>query len=113
MHLKMHSDIIVLLAEMFYDAAVMENLPALPIEKTVFEKTNKGKVIHSLFSWKDVGSLDDLDSISIQSQIEPQVISNKCENTTVINQSAKKLVLVNHVLSIRIRGIEKALFFQS
>ena len=84
----------------YFEASVMEQLPALPIEKAVFEKTTKGKVIHSRFLWKDIGSLDDLDSDTIQSQYEPQVIANKCENTTVINQSSKKLVLVNHLKDI-------------
>jgi len=94
----------------YYDASVMEQLPALPIEKTVFEKTGKGKVIHSLFAWKDVGSLDDLDAIAIQSQAEPQIISNKCENTTVINQSAKKLVLVNHLKDVLVVNTDDAIY---
>lgn len=97
-------------SNIYYDASVMEKLPALPIEKAVFEKTDKGKVIHSLFSWKDVGSLDDLDSISIRSQAEPQVISNKCENTTVINQSAKKLVLVNHLKDVLVVNTDDAIY---
>ena len=97
-------------SNVYYDSAVMEKLPALPIEKAVFEKTQKGKVIHSLFSWKDVGSLDDLDTIAIQSQREPQVISNKCENTTVINQSHKKLVLVNHLKDVMVVNTDDAIY---
>ena len=94
----------------YFDATVMESLPALPVEKAVFEKTNKGKVIHSLFSWKDVGSLDDLDGITVQTQAEPQVISNKCENTTVINQSDKKLVLVNHLKDVLVVNTDDAIY---
>ena len=94
----------------YYDACVMEQFPALPIEKAVFEKTNKGKVIHSLFSWQDVGSLDDLDDITIQTLAEPQVISNKCENTTVINQSDKKLVLVNHLKDVLVVNTDDAIY---
>lgn len=94
----------------YFDATVMEGLPALPVEKAVFEKTNKGKVIHSLFSWKDVGSLDDLDGITVQTQAEPQVISNKCENTTVINQSDKKLVLVNHLKDVLVVNTDDAIY---
>jgi len=94
----------------YYDSFVMEQFPALPVEKAVFEKTNKGKVIHSLFSWKDVGSLDDLDGINVQTQAEPQVISNKCENTTVINQSDKKLVLVNHLKDVLVVNTDDAIY---
>ncbi len=94
----------------YFEASVMEQLPALPIEKAVFEKTTKGKVIHSRFLWKDIGSLDDLDSDTIQSQYEPQVIANKCENTTVINQSSKKLVLVNHLKDILVVNTDDAIY---
>ncbi len=97
-------------SNVYYDADVMDSIPALPIEKTVFEKTNKAKMIHSLFSWQDVGSLDDLDDIWIQSKSEEQIISNKCENTTVINQSDKKLVLVNHLEDVLVVNTDDAIY---
>lgn len=94
----------------YYNAEVMETLPALPIEKAVFEKTQKGKVIHSRFSWKDIGSLDDLESDTIRMQTEPQIISNKCDNTTVINKSDKKLVLVNHLKDVLVVNTDDAIY---
>ncbi len=97
-------------SNVYYDASVMEKVPALPIEKTVFEKTDKAKVIHSKFSWQDVGSLDDLDSISIQKSAEKHVISNKCENTTVINQSDKQLVLVNHLENVLVVNTDDSIY---
>ena len=97
-------------SNIYYDADVMESLPALPIEKTVFEKTEKAKVIHSLFSWLDLGSLDDLDSIWIKDRTEEQVISNKCRNTTVMNQSYKKLVLVNHLNNVLVVNTDDAIY---
>ena len=97
-------------SNIYYDADVMESLPALPIEKTVFEKTEKAKVIHSLFSWLDLGSLDDLDSIWIKDRTEEQVISNKCRNTTVMNQSHKKLVLVNHLNNVLVVNTDDAIY---
>lgn len=97
-------------SNVYYDASVMEGIPALPIEKTVFEKTDKAKVIHSLFSWQDVGSLDDLDAIWMKDRSEEQVISNKCENTTVINQSDKKLVVVNHLEDVLVVNTDDAIY---
>ena len=94
----------------YYDAEVMEKIPALPIEKTVFEKTNKAKVIHSLFSWQDVGSLDDLEDIWTKDLSGEQIISNKCENTSVINQCDKKLVLVNHLKDILVVNTDDAVY---
>lgn len=38
----------------FYRREALEQIPAQPIEKTVFEGTRKGKVIRASFSWKDV-----------------------------------------------------------
>lgn len=97
-------------SNIFYDAEVMEKIPALPIEKTVFEKTDKAKVVHSLFSWQDVGSLDDLEMIWAKQQAGEQIISNKCENTTVINQCDKKLVLVNHLKDVLVVNTDDAIY---
>ena len=94
----------------YYDSSVMESLPAAPIEKTLFEKTKKAKVVHGSFHWQDLGSLDDLDDISIDTKKEPQIISNKCENTTVINQSDRKLVLVNHLKNVMVVNTEDAIY---
>lgn len=94
----------------YYDASVMDTVPALSIEKTVFEKTGRAKVIHSLFSWQDVGSLDDLDSIWIQKSAKEHVISNKCDNTTVINQSDKQLVVVNHLKDVLVVNADDAIY---
>ncbi len=94
----------------YYDASVMNSIPAYPVEKTVFEKTNQAKVIHSLFSWRDIGSLDDLDSIWLQDSVKEHIISNKCENTTVINQSSKKLVLVNHLEDVLVVNTDDAIY---
>ena len=94
----------------YYDASVMNLVPAIPIEQTVFEKTDKAKVIHSLFSWQDVGSLDDLASIWIKNDTKDHVISNKCENTTVINQSSKQLVLVNHLEDVLVVNTDDAIY---
>lgn len=94
----------------YYDETVMDGLPAEPIEKTVFEKTDKAKVVHGHFSWKDLGSLDDLDRITVQTVKEEQVIVNKCENTTVVNQSDKKLVLVNHLKDVMVVNTEDAIY---
>lgn len=94
----------------YYDAAVMEELPALPIEKTVFEKTDKAKVLHSLFSWQDIGSLDDLESIWMKERPDEQVIENKCENTTVVNQSDKRLILVNHLKDVLVVNTDDATY---
>jgi len=96
--------------DIYYDESVMENIPALPIEKVLFEKTDKAKVIHGLFAWQDVGSLDDLEDIWPDAGTGERVISNKCDNTTVINQSDKKLVLVNHLEDVLVVNTDDAVY---
>lgn len=94
----------------YYDAAAMDLLPALPVEKALFEKTNLAKVIHGLFFWKDVGSLDDLTDTGIGENAYEHVISNKCKNTTVLNQSKNQLVLVNHLEDVLVVNTDDAIY---
>lgn len=84
----------------FYSADLLECIDSLTIEATSFENTQKGKVIKIGFDWRDIGSLDDLVNIDLQREFAEQVISNKCDNTTVINRCDDRLVLVNHLKDV-------------
>lgn len=94
----------------YYTTSVMEMVPALPIEKAVFEKTDRAKMIRGGFFWQDVGSLDDLDAIKLQESSKERVIANKCENTTVLNHSRKQLVLVNHLQDVLVVNTDDAIY---
>ncbi len=94
----------------YYDKEVLENIPAQAIEKSVFEATRLGYMIRGTFDWKDVGSLDDLTEVDFELDKEEQLISNKCENTTVINNCADKLVLVNHLKDVMVVNTEDAVY---
>ena len=97
-------------SDVYYDAEVLENVPALHIEECLLEKTDKARMIHSQFSFQDMGSLDDLENIWTNPQPDEQIISNKCENTTVINKSEKKLVLVNHLEDVLVVNTDDAVY---
>ena len=94
----------------FYSESSLMGIPAQSIEKSVFESTKLGTMIHSVFDWRDVGSLDDLTDVHFEMEGEEQLISNKCENTTVINRCNNKLVLVNHLEDIMVVNTEDAVY---
>ena len=94
----------------YYSSDILEGIPALPIEKTVFETTKKGKVIHSLFYWKDIGSLEDIEVMDISSAGNDKVIFNECQNTTVINRCEDRIVVANHLDNIMVVNTEDAVY---
>lgn len=93
----------------YYAKEVLENIQAVPIEKSVFEKTDRGKVVHSSFSWQDIGSLEDLALTGIQRDDRNQILY-ECRNTTVLNQSEQQIVVANNLENITIINTEDAVY---
>ncbi len=94
----------------YYSKEVLEGIPALPIEKTVFETTKKGKVVHSLFYWKDVGSLEDIEIMDISPAGNDKVIMKECNNATIINRCDDRLVVANHLSDIMVVNTKDAVY---
>lgn len=92
-----------------YSAEVLQNVPAMPIERSVFEKTRRGKVIHSSFLWQDVGSLEDLTLTGIDRD-ESNQIAYACTDTTILNQSDTQIVVANELNDITIINTEDAVY---
>ena len=93
----------------YYPSEVLEGIQAVPIEKSVFEKTGRGKVIHSSFRWQDIGSLEDLSMTGIQRDDRNQIVYEST-NTTVLNQSDRQLVVANNLENITIINTEDAVY---
>ena len=96
----------------YYPSEVLEGIQAVPIEKSVFEKTGRGKVIHSAFRWQDIGSLEDLSMTGIQRDDRNQIVYEST-NTTVLNQSDRQLVVANNLENITIINTEDAVYVGS
>ena len=94
----------------YYSREVLEGIQALPVEKTVFENTKKGKVIHSLFYWKDIGSLEDIAVMDITTTGNDQIILNECKDSLVINQCEDKLVVANHLEDMMVVNTKDAVY---
>lgn len=76
-------------------AHVMQGIQSVPIERTVFEKTKRGRVVHGTFDWKDVGSFEDLEDAELSFADEGVKAMYDCENTTVFNPCRRRAVVTN------------------
>lgn len=74
---------------------VMKTIPAVAVEKAVFEKTGNAKVVHASFDWKDIGSLEDLKATELKTAMDGQQIRYACKNTDIINQCPRRVVVAN------------------
>lgn len=96
-------------------AEALGMIPAEPIERTVFEKTKRAMVVPSRFSWKDVGTLEDLESASEGldalglAEGECQ-IQYGCENTGILNQCADRAVVANGLQDVLIVNTRDAVY---
>lgn len=91
-----------------YVPEVMRSIPAVAIEKAVFEKTRNTKVVHASFGWKDIGSLEDLKATELKTAIDGQQIQYECENTDIINQCPRRVVVANgldHVVIVNTKDV--------
>ncbi|NLL79569.1 MAG: cupin domain-containing protein [Clostridiales bacterium] len=96
----------------FLPEEMLRKIPAVPIEKSVFEKTKRAMVVPGRFFWKDIGTLEDLESVAgaedaaasmpVQSGGDALGLSEgacqiqyRCKNTGILNQCANRAVVAN------------------
>lgn len=101
--IKLDSSTILLSAE------IMNQIPAISVEKAVFEHSDKVAVVKSSFHWWDIGNLEILSSY-MQNEEEKNVIKENCENTTVINRTERQLIVADGVSDLTIINTEDACY---
>lgn len=89
---------------------VLEMVPAVPIEKTVFEKTDKTKVIHTSFSWQDIGGLEDVVKLDMHTVNTGSQIQNDCSDVMIINECKRRLVVADGVSDTMIVNTKDAVY---
>ena len=101
----------------YYSSDVLKDIPHVNMESILIDTGEHFKVVHCNFDWQDVGGLDDLENVSLQDAMirgangkKDPVISNRCDNTTVINRCNKKLVMVNHLKDILVVNTDDAVY---
>lgn len=78
-----------------YSVDVMRSIPAVPVEKAVFEKSVNCKVVHASFQWKDIGGLEDLKGTELKTAADGQQIQHDCTDTDIINRCERRVVVAN------------------
>lgn len=76
---------------------VMLQVPKAAIGVSVFEKTDKLKVIQSEFSLQDIGSIEDIITAGMAARETGRQLRHHAEHTFVINQNPGGLVVVNGI----------------
>lgn len=90
-------------------AELMRTIPAVSVEKAVFECSHKVSVVKAAFHWWDIGDMQILSSY-MQNEESRNVISADCENLTVINQTERQLVVADNVHNVTVVNTEDALY---
>ncbi|MCC8136469.1 MAG: cupin domain-containing protein [Clostridiales bacterium] len=87
----------------------MRRIPAVSIEKSVFERSDRVSVVKASFHWWDIGNLDILSNYMKNEEIH-HVICEDCENVTVINQTERQLVVADGVDGLTVVNTEDACY---
>lgn len=88
---------------------LMETIPAVSVEKAVFEHSDCVSVVKASFFWKDIGDLEILTDYMSRGDSR-NVICENCEDVTVLNQSERQLVVANEIQGVTIVNTEDACY---
>lgn len=97
-------------SNVLYTKEIQKLIEPVAIEKSVFEKTDRAKVIHCTFQWKDIGSLEDLSATELETADLTRQVAYHCENTEIINQCSRSVVVANEVKDILIVNTADAVY---
>lgn len=93
-----------------YTEDVQRQVPAVPIEKSVFENTDRAKAVHCRFRWKDIGSLEDLKATELKTADAGRQIAYHCSDTEIINQCSRSTVVANGLENVLIVNTPDAVY---
>ncbi len=96
----------------FFSKSYFENIAPCSLEKAVFEKSSKMKVLPIECQWQDIATVNDLDKLTQDSDKEG-VIENHCDNVSVINHSDRQLVVANDLQDVVIVNTSDATYVSS
>lgn len=93
-----------------YTENILMAIPAVAIEKSVFEKTSKAKVVHCAFQWKDIGSLEDLKATELETPADARLVAYECKGTEIINQCGRSVVVANGLENVLVVNTPDAVY---
>lgn len=95
---------------LFFSKEYLEQVPAVSIEKLVLERTKRAKVVHGLFQWKDIGSLQDLEDVDRETVSGGYQVQQGCENVTIINECKRRLVVASELSDVMVVNTKDAVY---
>lgn len=95
---------------LFFTKKVLEQVPAMAIEKVVLERTNRAKVVHGSFGWKDIASLQDLEDENREITSMGYQVQHDCEDVTIINRCKRRVVVATGISDTMIVNTKDAVY---
>lgn len=103
---KIHNEVYRLIIP---DTAV-KSVPSISIERAFYEKNcDKLRVIYANFDWIDINDLNSLSKVMNSKDLN-NIITNRCEDLTVINNSYNRLVVVNEMKNVVVVNTDDAVY---
>lgn len=96
------------LGDTFYSEKLLSEIPAVSIERFVLENTNKLSCVNATFHWDELTNLEDLEKFSYKST--GLCVVEDSDNTTVLNNSSTKAVVVNGIEDAIIVNTDDAVY---
>lgn len=93
-----------------YPEETQRGITPVAIEKSVFESTDRAKVVHCAFRWKDIGSLEDLSATKLETADFGRQVAYCCENTKIINQCGRSVVVANELRDVLVVNTPDAVY---
>lgn len=95
--------------KIMFGGEVWKQIPALSVEKAVFEKSLLMKAVKSGFSWVDIDELEDVLPF-VEKKENKDTILHNCENVSVVNRTRRQLVVGENLKDLMIINTEDALY---
>ena len=92
----------------FYPFEVQRIIEPVSIEKSILERSGALQLVKAGYKWQDIGSLEDLTKTEFESY--GLSIENDCANSIIINQSAKKAVVINELDNVLVVNTDDAVY---
>ncbi|MCI8285726.1 MAG: cupin domain-containing protein [Firmicutes bacterium] len=94
----------------YYSKKTLKEIPAVSIEKTLFEKSGNLKAIKAGFDWKDINSLDDLHHTNFENKENSRFLNYDTDDISLINLQKDKVIAANGIKGLTIINTDDVLY---
>lgn len=94
----------------YYSKKTLKEIPAVSIEKSLFEKSGNLKAIKAGFDWKDINSLDDLHHTNFENNENSRFLSYDTDDISLINLQKDKVIATNGIKGLTVINTDDVLY---